>query len=80
MKSGFTAISTEYVDIPSQRRTLRWPLIVLAICVIAPASLFLHDYRLETLKVPYPNFVGIPNWVKFVNEVVRLFTLAALAG
>ena len=71
-------LSADFGHTASQRRTLRWLLLGLAIGVIAPASLFIHDYMLETMKVPYPRFVGVPDWVKFVNEVVRLFALAAL--
>jgi hypothetical protein len=56
---------------------LKWIFVVVTACVIAPVSLFVHDYMLETMKVPYPRYVGLPDWVKFVNEVVRLFALAA---
>ena len=78
MERGFDGSQHGADRHPSPTAHAEMALLMLTICVIAPASLFLHDYMLESLKVPYPKFVGVPNWVKFVNEVVRLFTLAAL--
>ena len=71
-------IHVEPADLESRQPTIRRLFIFIAVCVIAPASLFVHDYMLETLKVPYPKVVGLPGWVKFVNEVVRLFALASI--
>jgi hypothetical protein len=47
-------------------------------CLIAPISLFVHDFMLETLKVPYPTTVGLPNSVRFLNDLVRLFAFGAI--
>ncbi|RRA47680.1 hypothetical protein [Acidipila sp. EB88] len=56
----------------------KWLFVILTVCLIAPTSLFVHDYMLETMKVPYPRYVGLPEWVKFINEVVRLFALTVV--
>jgi hypothetical protein len=61
-------------------RTLRWGAIVLAACVIAPASLFVHDYMLTALNVPYPKEMGLPIWASVFGVAVRLAGLVALGG
>jgi len=58
--------------------TRTWLFVLLSVCVIAPLSLFVHDYMLEALKVPYPKTPGLPMAVKFLDELVRLFALALL--
>jgi hypothetical protein len=58
--------------------TARWAAIALAACVIAPAALFVHDYMLVWLKVPYPNVVGLPAWASVLGLAVRLSALAVI--
>ena len=55
-----------------------WLFLLASVCVIAPLSLFVHDYMLEALKVPYPKTPGLPGSIKFLDELVRLFALVLL--
>jgi len=55
-----------------------WLFLLACVGVIAPASLFVHDFMLETLKVPYPKTVGLPISVKFLGDLVRMAALAVL--
>jgi hypothetical protein len=58
--------------------TARWAAIVLAACLITPSALFVHDYMLVWLKVPYPETVGLPIWASVVGLAVRLLALAVI--
>jgi hypothetical protein len=55
--------------------TRTWLFLSISACLIAPLSLFVHDFMLETLKIPYPTTVDLPHAVKFLNDLVRLFAL-----
>jgi hypothetical protein len=56
----------------------RWAALVIAACLIAPASLFVHDYMLTWLHVPYPKEVGLPVWTTVLGLGVRLVALAVI--
>ena len=58
--------------------TRTWLFLLVSGGLIAPLSLFVHDFMLEALKVPYPTTVGLPNSVKCLNDIVRLVALAAI--
>lgn len=58
--------------------TAAWLFLLLAAALIAPASLFVHDFMLETLKVPYPKTVDLPTSIRFLNNLVRFFALAGV--
>lgn len=58
--------------------TKTWMLLLVSVCLIAPLSLFVHDFMLETLKVPYPTTVGLPATVKFLNQLVRVYSFAQM--
>ena len=55
-----------------------WLFLLVSVCAIAPLSLFVHDYMLETLKVPYPKTPGLPVSVEFFDELIRLSAVAFL--
>lgn len=55
-----------------------WVVLFVSVCVIAPLALFVHDFMLESLKVPYPVTVRLPNSVKFLGDLVRLSSLALM--
>lgn len=57
-----------------------WLFLLVAAILIAPLSLFVHDFMLEKLKVPYPKTVGLPIWITFLNDIVRFLGLAAICG
>src|ERR1700690_731703 len=62
----------------SARSTRTLLFLMVAGGLIAPLSLFVHDFMLETLKIPYPKTVGLPISIKLLNEFVRLFALATI--
>jgi hypothetical protein len=57
---------------------MTWLFLLVAASLIAPLSLFVHDFMLERLKVPYPKTVGLPISITFLNEIVRFGALAAI--
>jgi VanZ family protein len=58
--------------------TTAWLFLLLAVALIAPASLFVHDFMLESLKVPYPKTVDLPSSIRFLNNLVRFIALAGV--
>jgi hypothetical protein len=58
--------------------TRTWFFLLISTCLIAPISLFVHDFMLETLKIPYPTTVDLPNAVRFLNDLIRLFALGLI--
>lgn len=63
---------------PSVWPARTWLFLLVSGCLIAPLSLFVHDFMLEALKVPYPTTVGLPISVKFLDQLIRLFALATI--
>jgi len=53
----------------------RWAVVILAACIIAPASLFVHDFMLDWLRVPYPKVVGLPVWATALMLIVKLLAI-----
>jgi hypothetical protein len=58
--------------------TMTWLFLLVAGGLIAPLSLFVHDFMLETLKVPYPKTLDLPIAIKFLSELARFFALATI--
>jgi hypothetical protein len=71
-------VNTKEVHLQSAWGTRAWLFLLVSAGLIAPLSLFVHDFMLETLKVPYPTTVGLPMSVRFLDELVRLCALAAI--
>jgi hypothetical protein len=66
------------VPVPSAWGPKTWLFLLLSAVLIAPLSLFVHDFMLETLKVPYPTTIDLPMAVDVLDAVVRFFALAAM--
>jgi hypothetical protein len=71
-------VKTQAAQLQSPWGVRVWCFLLIAGSLIAPLSLFVHDFMLEWLKIPYPTTAGLPMSVKLLDELVRLAALAAL--
>jgi hypothetical protein len=63
------------LDIRMLRSSSDWIIAGALACVIAVLALGSHDVAISHLGVPYPDEGGVPNWAKYLGQVVRLATM-----
>ncbi|UAK25833.1 hypothetical protein [Sphingomonas nostoxanthinifaciens] len=67
--------SNYHTDVRLLRSPADWLIAGVLACIIAVLALGAHDVAISHLGIIYPDESGVPNWAKYLGQIVRLATM-----